>query len=47
MSQRVKIKNFLKNLSVGDYKLAHDNLKTVVEDKLKAKIVKANKKRIF
>jgi|TARA_R100000005_G_C4978189_1_gene188839 hypothetical protein len=47
MSQRVEIKNFLKNLSVGEYKRAHDNLRTVVEDKLKAKIVKANKKRIF
>jgi|TARA_B100000287_G_C20638504_1_gene782625 hypothetical protein len=47
MSQRTEISNFLKNISVGEYKNAHLNLKTVVEDKLKAKIKKAANKRIF
>ena len=47
MSQRKEIAKFLKNVSIGEYKNAHDNLRTVVEDKLKLKIKKAAKQRIF
>ena len=36
MSQRKGINSFLKNISIGAYKQAHDNLRTVVEQKLKA-----------
>ena len=47
MSQRTKISKFLKNISIGAYKDAHGNLRTVVEDKLKQKIKRASKQRIF
>jgi hypothetical protein len=47
MSQRKEIKGFLKNISVGAYKQAHDNLRVVVEQKLRLKIKRAAKQRIF
>ena len=47
MSQRTKISKFLKNISIGEYKNAHWDLRTVVEDKLRRKIKKASKQRIF
>ncbi len=47
MSQRKEIKGFLKNISVGAYKQAHDNLRQVVEQKLRLKIKRAAKQRIF
>ena len=47
MSQRAEISRFLKNISIGAYKDAHGNLRTVVEDKLKQKIKQASKQRIF
>jgi|TARA_R100001463_G_C3362085_1_gene203183 hypothetical protein len=47
MSQRKEIGKFLKNISIGEYKNAHLNLQTVVEDKLKQKIKRAAKQRIF
>ncbi len=47
MSQRTKISKFLKNISIGEYKDAHWNLRMVVEDKLKHKIKRASKQRIF
>ena len=37
----------LKNVSIGEYKNAHGNLRTVVEDKIRQKIKKAAKQRIF
>ncbi len=47
MSQRKVIGKFLKNVSIGEYKNAHGNLRTVVEDKIRQKIKKAAKQRIF
>ena len=47
MSQRKGINSFLKNISDGAYKEAHDNLRTVVEQKLRLKIKRAAKQRIF
>ena len=47
MSQRKAIGKFLKNVSIGEYKNAHSNLRTVVEDKIRQKIKKAAKQRIF
>ncbi len=47
MSQRTKISKFLKNISIGEYKSAHWDLRMVVEDKLRRKIKKASKQRIF
>tara|TARA_R110000751_G_scaffold81381_1_gene164217 strand:- start:1455 stop:1598 length:144 start_codon:yes stop_codon:yes gene_type:complete len=47
MSQRTQISKFLKNISIGAYKDAHWDLRTVVEDKLKHKIKRASKQRIF
>jgi len=45
--QRTEVRNFIKNITNGEYKKAHSNLRTVVEDKLKAKIAKAYKKKLF
>ncbi len=45
--QQINIKKFLRNIAKGEYKAAHANLQTVVENKLKRKIVKASKSKLF
>tara|TARA_B100000214_G_C23801294_1_gene550498 strand:+ start:596 stop:742 length:147 start_codon:yes stop_codon:yes gene_type:complete len=47
IQQRKEIKNFIKNITNGEYKKAHYNLRAVVEDKMKQKINKASKKKLF
>jgi hypothetical protein len=47
IQQRKEIKSFVKNIINGEYKNAHDNLRSVVEDKMKHKINKASKKKLF
>jgi adenylosuccinate lyase len=44
---RKEIKSFIKNIINGEYKNAHGNLAAVVEDKMKQKIKKASKQRLF
>ncbi len=48
MTQQEKnIKRFIKNIVDGDYKQAHSDLQTVVENKLKRKIKKASKQPLY
>lgn len=44
---RKEIKSFIRNIIDGEYKKAHGNLAAVVEDKMKQKIKKASKQRLF
>lgn len=45
--QQKIIRQFIKNMSNGEYKKAHGDLKNVVEDKIKLKINKAIRKNLF
>ena len=44
---RKEIRSFIRNIIDGEYKKAHGNLSAVVEDKMKQKIKKASKQRLF